>query len=140
MIREGDGVEEALAVCLRLARVNALMVRRFDGVLGALHGVGLSDFMVLAALDAAPEGQLRRVDLADRLGLTASAVTRIIGPLERIGLVARVADPGDARVGLARLTGTGRERYRQARVAAEGVAAELAPQLRKATGLPAAAR
>jgi DNA-binding MarR family transcriptional regulator len=103
------------------------MVRRFDSSLGSLHGIGLSDFVVLACLSEAPGARLRRVDLADRLGLTASAVTRIVGPLERIGLVARRADPSDARVGFAALTETGRERYREALETANGIAAELIP-------------
>jgi DNA-binding MarR family transcriptional regulator len=139
MIHEEDGVDRALEFCLRVAQANAVMVRRFDGTLG-MHGVGLSDFMVLSALDAAPGARLRRVDLAERLGLTASAVTRIVVPLERIGLVSREPDPGDARVGFARLTETGRIRFRQALDTAERVARELAPVLRNATGLEPAGR
>jgi len=51
----------------------------------------------------------RRVDLAERLGLTASGVTRSLLPLEKIGLVTRQSDPRDARVGYALITPTGLE-------------------------------
>jgi len=66
------------------------------------------DFTVLNELASDPEGRLRRVDLAEKLGLTQSAVTRILLPLEKIGLVSRHPDPNDARVGYAALTKTGR--------------------------------
>jgi DNA-binding MarR family transcriptional regulator len=103
------------------------MVRRFDNALGAVHGLGLNDFALLGALNEAPGSRLRRVDLAERLGLTASAVTRIVAPLEKIGLVARQPDPSDARVGFAALTQPGRERYGEALETAQSIARELVP-------------
>ncbi len=39
--------------------------------------------MTLYYLERAPGGRLRRVDLAERLGLTASGVTRSLLPLEK---------------------------------------------------------
>ena len=41
---------------------------------------------------------MRRVDLADTIGLTASGITRLLLPMEKIGLVRREAHDGDARV------------------------------------------
>ena len=55
----------------------------------------------------APGGRLRRVDLAERQGLTASGVTRSLLPLEKTGLVGRQPDPRDARVGYAVITAAG---------------------------------
>jgi DNA-binding MarR family transcriptional regulator len=51
---------------------------------------------------------LRRVDLAERLGVTASGVTRSLLPLEKLGLVERQPDPRDARVGYALITDAGK--------------------------------
>ena len=95
--------------CLRLARANAMLVRRFDSGLGNHHGISFSDFQLLNHLARAPGGRLRRVDLAERLGLTASGVTRALLPLEKIGLVTRQPDPRDARVGYAAVTPVGLE-------------------------------
>jgi DNA-binding MarR family transcriptional regulator len=95
--------------CLRLARAHAVLLRRFDSALGNHHGISFGDFQVLDHLSRAPGGRLRRVDLAERLGLTASGVTRTLLPLEKIGLVTREPDPRDARVGYAAVTPTGRE-------------------------------
>ena len=41
---------------------------------------------------------MRRVDLADAIGLTASGITRLLLPMEKIGLVKRESHIGDARV------------------------------------------
>lgn len=99
----------AVDFCLRLARANAVLIRRFDAALGGHHGISFADFQILNHLNNAPEGKLRRVDLAERVGLSASGVTRALLPLEKIGLVTRQSDPRDARVGLALITDTGRE-------------------------------
>lgn len=99
----------AMDFCLRLARANAVLIRRFDSMLGTYHGISFADFQILNHLQLAPEGKLRRVDLAERVGLSASGVTRALLPLEKIGLVTRESDPRDARVGLALITETGRE-------------------------------
>ncbi|MFP5393644.1 MAG: MarR family winged helix-turn-helix transcriptional regulator [Gammaproteobacteria bacterium] len=96
-------------LCLRLARANAVLIRRFDSGLGSHHGISYGDFQLLNHLARAPGGRLRRVDLAERLGLTASGVTRSLLPLEKIGLVGRESDPRDARVGFAVITPTGLE-------------------------------
>ena len=96
-------------LCLRIARANAMLVRRFDSGLGCHHGISYGDFQLLNHLARAPGGRLRRVDLAERLGLTASGVTRSLLPLEKIGLVKRESDPRDARVGYAALTPAGTE-------------------------------
>ncbi|MFL6659012.1 MAG: MarR family winged helix-turn-helix transcriptional regulator [Massilia sp.] len=95
--------------CLRLARAEAAQVRRFDSALGSQHGISFSDFQLLNHLARAPGGRLRRVDLADRVALTASGVTRTLLPLEKIGLVTRQTDPRDARVGFAVITEAGHE-------------------------------
>lgn len=95
--------------CLRLARANAVLLRRFDNALGSHHGISFSDFQLLNHLSRANGGRLRRIDLAERLGLTASGVTRALLPLEKIGLVSRQSDPRDARVGYAAVTPTGVE-------------------------------
>lgn len=56
------------------------------------------------------EGEdLRPTDLAERLGIDAPAVTRKVQQLERAGLLARSADPADARASRLALTAPGRD-------------------------------
>jgi len=114
-----------LEACLRLLRMQARLVRRFDTALGDVHGLGLVDFQLLFELYRAPDGRLRRVDLAERTSSSTLAVTRMLGPLERIGLVTREANPRDVRLAYAALTPTGRERVREALITAGHVAERL---------------
>jgi len=118
-------MDNALDASLRLVRAQTLLVKRFDGRLSALHGVSLADLLVLLQLGRAEGGRMRRVDLAQALGLTPSGVTRGLIPLERIGLVVREPDPRDARVAYAVLTATGRERLTEMLATAEEIAADV---------------
>lgn len=115
----------ALALALSLARAQATMVRRLDQVLGSYHGISFGDFMLLNSLARAPGGRMRRVDLAERQGLTASGVTRTLLPLEKIGLIERQQDPRDARVAYAAITDSGRELLHNATPAAEQCSKDL---------------
>jgi DNA-binding MarR family transcriptional regulator len=118
-------VSPSLEFALRLARAQATLVRRLDQVLGGYHGISFSDFMLLHYLNRAPGGRLRRVDLAERQGLTASGVTRTLLPLEKIGLVERQQDPRDARVAYAAITATGRELLLNAITVADQISKDL---------------
>lgn len=117
--------DSALDFCLRLARAQAVLVRRLDASLGNLHGLSFSDYQLLYHLQRAPGVRLRRVDLAERLALTASGITRSLLPLEKIGLVTRQADARDARVGYAVITAAGQALLANAHVTAQAVSREL---------------
>ncbi|RKT18971.1 DNA-binding MarR family transcriptional regulator [Streptomyces sp. 1114.5] len=121
---ETDPSPDPLDTALRLVRAQTALVKRFDASLSGLHGVSLSDFTMLLHLAQAPGGRMRRVDLAEALGLTASGVTRGLAPLERIGLVTREAAARDARVAYAALTPTGRDRLAEMLHTARQVAAD----------------
>ncbi|MFJ9696091.1 MarR family winged helix-turn-helix transcriptional regulator [Kitasatospora sp. NPDC101183] len=122
--RNADPTPDPLDTALRLVRAQAALTKRFDAGLSRMHGVSLSDFTMLLHLGQAAGGRMRRVDLAEALGLTASGVTRGLAPLERIGLVSREAAARDARVTYAALTPTGRERLAEMLRTARHVAAE----------------
>ena len=107
--------------CLRLSRAWATLSRRLDSALGSHHGISFSDYQLLLQLQRAPGGRLRRVDLAEKLGLTASGVTRSLLPLEKIGLVTRQSDPRDARVGYALITPAGAELVTNATVVVDNI-------------------
>ncbi len=115
----------ALEFSLLVSRTNAELTRRLDRRLGAFHGLSFVDYIVLNELARESNGKLRRVDLAEKLGLTQSAVTRILLPLEKIGLVSRHPDPNDARVGYAALTKTGRIMHGDATATAEETCGDL---------------
>jgi DNA-binding MarR family transcriptional regulator len=80
----------------------------------AHHGLTISDYECLFHLSRADGGRMRRVDLADRLVLTASGVTRLLDGLEQAGLVRRASCDSDRRVVYAELTDEGRGRFEEA--------------------------
>src|SRR4051812_14341212 len=82
--------------------------------LEAEHGLTINDYEALLHLAQAEEGRMRRVDLAERLILTASGVTRLLDGLEAAGLVERASCASDRRVAYAVLTGTGRAKLQDA--------------------------
>jgi DNA-binding MarR family transcriptional regulator len=82
--------------------------------LQAEHGLSLNDFEALYGLARAEDGRLKRVELARRLLLTPSGITRLLEGLEQAGLVRRTTCPTDRRVAYAELTPVGRERLRSA--------------------------
>ncbi len=94
---------------LRLADAWQRTSQRLDSRLGALRGISLAEYRLLAALAAAPEARASRVDLARAVGLTPSGVTRALRPMEKLGIVSTVKSKRDARLAIAGLTPAGRE-------------------------------
>lgn len=80
---------------LDIARFQTILSRRLDA---RLNGIGLNEFIILYHLSLAENGKMRRIDLADKIGLTASGVTRLLLPMEKIGLIKKESDKNDARV------------------------------------------
>ncbi len=115
----------ALEEFLAIRRAVGLWESRADAELGGVHGLGLSDFAALHALAQAPNQKLRRVDLAQRLALTPSGVTRLLGPLERRGIVTREEDGHDARATYAVLTRSGRTLVKDATATMTAVAQSI---------------
>ena len=87
--------------------------KRVGGAL-SVHGLGLSDYFVLNQLYIAPSQKMRRSELAERVGLSPSGITRLINPLEKIGLVEKELNPRDARVSLVTLSASGKQTYEDA--------------------------
>jgi DNA-binding MarR family transcriptional regulator len=114
-----------LKLFLDLNRAHAMISRRFDAELGSVHGIGLNDLQLLQALADAPERRLRRIDLAQQLGVTASGVTWMLRPLIKRRLVQSEASAEDARVAFAVLTEGGRRLVAEALPSARKLAAAL---------------
>lgn len=104
----------ALEAWVALLRAHAASSRSLSAGLLSEHGLSINDYEALLHLSNTPEG-MRRVDLAEKLLLTASGVTRLLDGLERAGLVAKQACKTDARVTYAVLTSAGRERFEAAK-------------------------
>ncbi len=106
--------ERQLEAWVRFLRAHAALTRQLSADLVAGHGLTINDYEVLLHLQRAPEQRLRRVDLAERVVLTASGITRLLEGLENAGLVERAACETDRRVVYAQLTEAGEQKLRDA--------------------------
>jgi DNA-binding MarR family transcriptional regulator len=95
-------------------RSHAAIIRELSAQLQREHGLTLNDYEVLLHLSHADGGMLRRVDLAERVLLTASGITRLLEGLEKAGFVCKRNCESDARVTYAMLTDAGAEKLRRA--------------------------
>ena len=106
--------QTSVSVFSRLLRAHSSLSRELSARLVTEHGLTINDYEALLHLSHAEEGSLRRVDLAERLMLTPSGVTRLLDGLERDGWVRKGNCDSDARVTYAVLTDVGRERLESA--------------------------
>jgi DNA-binding MarR family transcriptional regulator len=90
------------------------VVRRLDAELRSEHDLPLNGYDVLLRLARAPERSLRMTDLAERVLMSPSGLTRVVDRLVEAGLVRRERSAGDGRVMLAHLTEEGRRVVRRA--------------------------
>jgi len=92
----------------KLLNVHARLIGRLDAELHAAHGISLADYEVLVHLSEAPDAGLRMAQLADRLVVSPSGLTRRLDGLVRDGIVVRVPCPSDRRGSMAVLSPAGR--------------------------------
>jgi DNA-binding MarR family transcriptional regulator len=106
----------ALDAWVSLLRAHAALTRELSADLVNQHCLTINDYEVLLHLARAENRQLRRVDLAERLVLTASGITRLLDGLERSGWVEKGRCASDGRVTYAVLTEAGLDKLREASV------------------------
>ncbi|CAG9295035.1 MarR family winged helix-turn-helix transcriptional regulator [Celerinatantimonas diazotrophica] len=80
----------------------------------SVHGIGVTEYLVLNQLYITPTQTLRRSDLAEQIGLSPSGITRLINPMEKMGLVKKEENIRDARVSLVALSAAGQQIYEDA--------------------------
>jgi len=100
---------------LNLLRASGSIQERLNGGLSAVHGLSLQEMLMLMFLDSEPRSRLSRVELARRMHVSASTITRQLVPLEKRGIVSRQPDERDARLTYAVLTEAGQQLVADAR-------------------------
>lgn len=98
-----------------LLQVHSSVINRLDDELEREHGMSLASYEVLLQLHEAPDCSLRMGELAERLFLSRSGLTRMIDRLVKGGLVERASCETDRRGSYAQLTAEGRGRFDAAR-------------------------
>jgi len=95
----------------------------------SLHGISFTEYLVMHYLDSAPHQAVPRIELADYIGMSASGITRLVAPLEKSGILEKVASKRDARQSLVRLSKSGRRLYQEAGTSFEHIANGLVGHL-----------
>jgi len=116
----GAADRPAVLAWTRLLRAHAATTRELSAALQSEHGLTVNDYEALVVLAEAEGRRMRRVDLARRLVLTPSGVTRLLEGLESAGLVERATCASDLRVTYAQLTDKGVVLLAEASCAHEG--------------------
>lgn len=105
---DGPAAPEVIEIERALTRITYLSTRaRQHERLMALAGVPLDRAAVALLRQVADSEPLRPGELANRLGVEASHVTRTVQQLQKTGYVTRVPDPDDRRAQRIELTEAG---------------------------------
>src|ERR1700760_160894 len=97
-----------------LVRISFRLPRARGEDLQRSCGLTSTEYSVLMHLSEAPERQLRMSDLADRVNLSPSRISRVIDDMARAGLVERRPGSSDGRSLVAVLTRPGLANLRRA--------------------------
>ncbi|WP_129139395.1 MarR family winged helix-turn-helix transcriptional regulator [Modicisalibacter coralii] len=81
----------------QVRNVFELVENQLAKALQSEYGLGLTEYRALQLLDAAPDSELRMQELARRLGLNQSSVTRLVERMERNQYTIRDVCPNDKR-------------------------------------------
>jgi len=114
---------------------NALLSSRLNKRAGnrlSVHGISLTEFLVMEYLYPYSESGISRIELADHLGMSASGVTRLLLPMEKTHLLEKVSNPRDSRQSLVRLTDAGKTLFDDASNSFDHIAADATSKLSEA--------
>jgi DNA-binding MarR family transcriptional regulator len=99
-------MNQKLELILNLSSLYARVFKAIDRRL-SIHGITFSEFFVMYQLAVSPTKTMRRIDLAESVGMSASGVTRLLNPMEKLKIVEKETNARDARVSLVKLSDVG---------------------------------
>ncbi|AXK36878.1 MarR family transcriptional regulator [Streptomyces armeniacus] len=101
--------EREMAAWTGFLQASNRVARHLEHQLKEDAGLSHPQYEILVWLSAAPDGEIRMTELAERLITSKSGLTYQVGQLEKRGLVRRRSCPTDVRGVLAVLTPEGRQ-------------------------------
>lgn len=104
-----------LAAWRGMLAAHQALIGALDAELEREHGLSLTAYEVLMHLGDAKRSKLRMGELADRLLLSRSGISRLVARLERRGLVRRSRCADDGRGWFAELTAAGAQKLSEMR-------------------------
>ena len=107
-------MQDYISFLFSINKINAIISRKLH-----FNGIDFSDYTILYHLNTSINKRLSRIDLAKKLGLSPSGITRILLPLEKRGIIISSEDPSDARIKNAALTKAGKKLLEEAKYSLE---------------------
>ena len=98
---------------IKNALLASKIAKKIDGEL-SVHGISFTEFLIMHHLYSSSLKTMRRIELAESVGISASGVTRLIAPMQKNRIVQKELNPRDARQSLVKLTETGARLYIEA--------------------------
>ena len=117
-------INTPLKLFISLSKTQTILNNRFDRSLG---GISFNEFLILFFLSQAEGKKMRRIDIANKIGFTASGVTRLLFPMEKVHLIKNGPVEQDARVRFVQLAAGGKEKLNDAMTRLEELAEEIIP-------------
>ncbi len=114
MASERTREPEGIGAWRAFLRAHAAVVHRLEDIVEADQRLPLAWYDVLLELNSASRRRLRMQELAERVVLSRSRVSRVVDEMTRAGLARREADPTDGRAAFAVITPEGRQALRRA--------------------------
>lgn len=123
-----ENTSQASELALNIISLHSKLQKRIGNTLST-HGIALSEYLILNQLYIMPGQKMKRCDLAEKVGLSPSGITRLINPMEKIGLVEKEKNARDARISLVTLSDTGKQVYKDAKLSFDMTATTLFDEL-----------
>ena len=105
---------QELAAWRGLLETHAGVTRALDEEMRTEHGLSVPSYELLMFLADAPDHRLRMSEIADRVLLSRSGLTRLVDRLVQLGYVTRCSVETDGRGAYAELTDAGLAKFRSA--------------------------
>ncbi|HVE75954.1 MAG TPA: MarR family transcriptional regulator [Actinomycetota bacterium] len=112
-VRNADPIEQTHALWRAFLECHVRLMELIERDIQEKQSLPLSWFEVLLFLNEVPDGAMRMQDLASRVLLSKSGLTRLVDRLEAAGLIERRSCPADRRGTYATVTVKGRRALRE---------------------------
>ena len=118
----------ATTFVIQQSHLASMLNKKVDNQL-SIHGISFTEYTIMYHLYNSPLKTMRRIELAEQVGISASGVTRLVAPMEKIKILEKEINPRDARQSLVKLSKVGQQLYKDATISFEHCCENLVSQL-----------
>lgn len=120
-------ISPKVGLLINLAKAQTVLASKFTN--GCLGSLTFNEFLLLSHVEKSGEQGIQRIALAKKVGLSASGVTRLLAPMEKIHLIENDEVERDARIRLVRITEAGKAHLYDALDRLDSISESIIPPL-----------